>query len=1675
MSSSKNLRKLLLAYAIGALVASPGPLLAAATDIARAPLAQPAGTVKPNMLLILDDSGSMSRQFTPDYVSTNTQAGAVRNCFDARDFNNPPTATNLRDCFAGDPPGMTADFNTQFYDPTIRYFPAVNFDGSSRGDMNCTATGGTLVGGVCTNGWTAVPTDNVSRSGSNIARKGLHLPVNEVPNTGDDNLQWGRGVPGTPLMTMNLVTAFPDRVWCNSQGAAATDTANCKTNSAYTYPNNVFGYGTDGSGNRKYRLGPPYYYRILATEFCKDATLTDCTAATAPTGLFTVPAPVRFCTDATHTTCQAKRTTATTYCDSAALTNCQATSGGAFTFAKPPAIFPKFLGKLNTSPATPGTLARGIITLTQGDTGAPTINQITVTLTDLTTVNLLGAPLTTAATDTAVNRTTAATSIRNAINLNFGLHGYVASLGPTGGAPQQIRVDTPTIPPADNVTNNGSSITVAAPAGTPTPATVQFTIGSAAVGDRLNALRIGPPGGPAEDLIPAAGVGCPLIGCNNNSMAQAIRDAINSLTGTHGYTATVSSATVTVTAPAGTGSERNGWPMVFSTGGLTPVAGSLGNGITPGDLSHTTTNFTGGIDANPYRVSVGNFVRTSIVPGRTYPKFAGRGDCAGATSCTYDEEMTNFANWFAYYRTRIQMAKTSIGRAFLTLTDDFRVVFKTINFSTTHYLRVDDYVATAGGQKDVWYQRLYGAMTDSTGSTPLRLSLARAGRYYGDMNPNSMGASPIQKACQANYTILTSDGYWNDTSNPKRLNGSTDIGNQDGTDAGYSTKAVGAWDGNNASNTLADTAMYYYKTDLRPDLPDVMPTTQQSPDIAAPHQHMVTFTVGMGLAGSLTYDANYQTQTAGDFVAIKQGTKFWPIPTSAAETTLDDLWHAAVNGRGRFFSAQDPVALANGIADTLNQVAAKLGAGAAAATSNLQPVAGDNFAFTAQYRTVEWSGDLRARTIDLSSGIVASRELWSAQSLLDQRPHFTRRIYIFDASDTDNLNNLKVFCWPGARAVIDATSPPDPLYTGCQGEPELSAAELSAHFDPLGGPNGGLFQSIPWPTDGSNRHLAATSNNLVDFIRGDTVNETTGGFSTTDLYRNRAHLLGDIVNAQPAYVKAPPFNYVDPFYIDYKNAKTPRRGTVFAAANDGMLHAFETDPDGVPYFQTGGIATPATLDDTFSGTLSTNPVSGEGSERWAYIPTMVLPTLKRLAETNYATNHRFSVDGSPAVGDICFDHTLSTPCSAESKWRTVLVAGLNAGGRGYYALDIADPLNPTRLVELKGGTGTTCLTAVQANSGTFGEDCNIGLTFGNPIIVKRPSDGRWVVIATSGHNNVNPGDGKGYVYIIDAKTGKILQRFGTGVGCDGVSSTAPCVAGTVDPGGLARINAWVDDATRDNTARTIYAGDLKGNVWRFQLEFVENNPSITTDDVAAGSVTLLASLVDGSSNPQPVTTKVELGEVQGSSGNKYRFVFVATGRFLGESDKADTQRQTVYAIKDPLLSVSPTTPIHSSMRTSGDFVQQVITLPVGGTRSVSNNTVDVDTRSGWFVDLPDGGTGSPATPTERVNVDPVLQLGTLVVPSNVPAAGDDCVAGGTGWINFFNYKTGSYVDGATDNMLSVQIPASLVVGINVIQLPGGDVKTIVTTADNQQLTENTPVSAVAVQGRRVSWRELLVQ
>jgi type IV pilus assembly protein PilY1 len=1658
-----------LAWTLSAAIAFPAPLQAALTDISNEPLAQPAASVKPNLMLILDDSGSMEQQYTPDYLGRRF-GGSNRLCFDSGDDTDGGglgTITGgLDNCEAADVPLMTPEINTQYYNPEIRYFPAVNHDGSSKPSMTAAYTAN----------WTAVPTDGVSAAGVQSYRRDTY---NMVENAS-----------GTVVHTVNLVAAYPDRLWCYSQADTVGDTftaadvaldpirltaddigqPKCRTNSDYSFPSAKFPHGKTAGGAIKYVTGAPYYYRLVPTEHCTDHTLSSCIASATPTPTHPVPAPVRFCSDSISAP------------GSATFANCQAKYQSGF-------LYPKFLGRVVVG--SPGQVAIANLAIgTQRDSAPGTITEIRVQGT-----NILASPISLGSGFTA---TQAATAIRNAINANTASSGYHATCtdGSSNGRTNNCTGTTVTLRfgPATTATppppGSGSPATnTGTPGSTPNGRTVQVLFAITGTTAATSTATIS--GVDNNESITAFSVsGTPLIAssitcssCGSNStarngwMASALRNAINAGTATHGFSATVSGNVVTITAPAASGSSLNGVTPTHTSPGITISKTAFSGGVTSGDVDMTTsTTLSGGADpALSARADVGAFSRINLTPAAApFPKYPARTDCAG-TTCTYEEEMTNFANWYAYYRTRMAMAKTAIGRAFVGVTDAFRVGFITINpgnpVLSSRFLALSEFTSGAGGQKDLWYQRLYGQ--DSHGSTPLRQALARVGRHFAGITTginSGMPASPIQLPCQPNFAILTTDGYWNGAAGV-RLDGSP-IGNVDNVDAGYSKRSEARYDGglSGSTDTLADVALYYYQTDLRTDLPDQVPASTADP---ASHQHMTTFTVGMGLAGRLTYCRDYPSGTCPDFERLKippgSGGLDWPVPAADSETALDDLWHAAVNGRGVFFSAQDPAQLADAIFETLSTLNARVGAGAAAATSNLQPVAGDNFAFTAQFETVTWVGDVKARTIDLSTGTVAFRELWAASPLLNARTHTTRRLYTFDPGDVapggDNRNRLKSFCYPGAIG--------NSLYPTCNDGAGLSAAEMN-WFEPMA-TSASPSNQPPLAQAAviiANGHAAeATKERLVDFLRGDTSYEATGGSGPTDLFRNRTSVLGDIINAQPAYVKASPFRYNtgnyagrDPHYPEFRASTDgttgTRKGTVYVAANDGMLHAFETDPDNNPYFQTAGIATAISTDDAFTGTLDPSPVSGEGAERWAYIPSFVMKDMKRLADSPYV--HRYFTDGTPVVGDVCFGHSDATPCESPARWRTILVAGVNAGGRGYYALDVTDPDNPKALWEVKGGTGTPCLSSGQADSGNFSEDCNIGLTFGNPLIVKLPATlgpaapkGKWVVIFTSGLNNVSPGDGKGYLYVVDAETGKILKRYSTGVG------------DTATPSGLNRINAWVDNAVFDNTALTVYAGDVLGNLWRIQLD----------DRVAAvpqHSVTRLATLIGPGGSAQSLTIRPELGEIGGK-----RVVFVGTGRFLGLSDKTDTTRQSIYAIKDEMDSVSsPVVTIARSgafpTSTIAGFVRQDLSASSDTMRTTTANAVNFTDPAvhGWFIDLPDGGSGGNGS--ERVNVDPILQLGTLVVASNVPS-GDVCVAGGYGWVNFLDFRTGGIVPGASAGMASTKIAASLVVGINVIQLPGGAVKTIVTTADNQQLTTETPVAPTTFAGRRVSWREIFFE
>ncbi len=1049
------------------------------------------------------------------------------------------------------------------------------------------------------------------------------------------------------------------------------------------------------------------------------------------------------------------------------------------------------------------------------------------------------------------------------------------------------------------------------------------------------------------------------------------------------------------------------------------------------------------------------------------------------------DETQNFANWFSYYRTRILAMKTAVGRAFGQIDANFRVGFSvtsevSTDASRSGFLQIADF---GGEHRQRFYERLY--VVTPVSSTPLRGALSKAGRLYA--GKLQTGANdPVQYSCQRNYTILSTDGYWNAEAEfgsfgPLQVDGQTPVGNQDSrlprpmydgsavpreyrvatvtiglvrtranwpysgaynirvnerplmadavfiqhrdgadpleeatrlasqmagqirlngyrafseqnririvapsddgatsvtprieADSSFILSAgafVGMTDAAQGKNTLADVAAYFFDTDLRSPALGNCGARGQLCENNVPlvpgqrggsHQHMVTHTLGLGANGLLHYREDYETATDGDFRRIVDGALDWPDPIYAiGPERIDDLWHAAVNGGGRYFSARTPEALASALAATIAQIRTSSAAASASATSSQVPTVGDNLLFSSRYRSLYWDGDLDARRINLSNGSISATVEWSAAARLAQR--------VGDASD-----ERRIYIPPAAGGPVLR-----PFRWG-----ELTATEQRWFAAPCAATP--AWRQCTQLTEA--QKVQAGGVNLVNYLRGQRGFEDRPEHRLR-LFRAREQVLGAPINAQPLYVGPPAFRYADANYADFRDqVAAARERMVYLAANDGMLHAVD---------------------------------AASGDERWAFIPAGVLPQLRRSADTAFAAGFRYLLDGTPVAGDICASAPAS-PCSSR-EWRTVLVGGLGVAGREYYALDITDPERPAYLWRF-----------------SVADDIELGYALGQPVITQRP-DGRWVVILTSGYNNVDPGSGRGMLFVLDAASGELLARIDTGVGS------------TAQPAGLAQLNAWIDNVL-DNTAARLYGGDLLGNVWRFDL-----SGGSTPADARA---VLLARLVRNGV-PQPVTTRPELSRVH-AGGQSISVVTVGTGRYLGMSDMEDKSVQSIYTFRDNLSSSG-----WGDLRSQSNVIRQQLSADDAQARSVTRHPVDWLTDVGWYLDL-----DTRADSGERMVLAPQQQLGQLHLITNVPD-NNACRPHAESWLYVLQYLDGSYV--AMDGQAVAgrrTATTGMVVGASMM-LVGNHLVSVLTDEAGNLI----PVSAAASGGvtptvRRVSWREL---
>ncbi|HEY9193750.1 MAG TPA: PilC/PilY family type IV pilus protein [Methyloversatilis sp.] len=391
---------------------------------------------------------------------------------------------------------------------------------------------------------------------------------------------------------------------------------------------------------------------------------------------------------------------------------------------------------------------------------------------------------------------------------------------------------------------------------------------------------------------------------------------------------------------------------------------------------------------------------------------------SGGITRTIDQEKQNFANWYTYSRTRFNAAKNGVTAAFSTLGENYRVGYRPLNPTVASVTQLEIPVSGtfSSTNRSDWFTRLLG--TQAGNSTPLRTALAKAGEYYRTTTGSQDPWGPADDhghflGCRQSFTIMTTDGYYNDSLDNtfdsrtdttiygvKSVNGN--IGNADG-DKGRPYADTYSW-------TLADIAMFYYKDDMRTDISNKVPTTDEDP---AAWQHMVTFGVSFGLQGSLDPET--------DLPALKAGTKSWPdpSPSTADSAKLDDMWHATVNGRGKFVSATNSEEFAAGLKGALDSIVQRTASASNLGVSSSELREGSKV-FQARFTSAIWTGDVWAYSVGTSG--LSTTPLWKASEHIPaaaSRNIFTRNGTAGISFLWDNLSTTQKTALNNDSTILD--------------------------------------------------------------------------------------------------------------------------------------------------------------------------------------------------------------------------------------------------------------------------------------------------------------------------------------------------------------------------------------------------------------------------------------------------------------------------------------------------------------------------------------------------------------------------------------------------------------------------------------------------------------------------------
>lgn len=986
-------------------------------------------------------------------------------------------------------------------------------------------------------------------------------------------------------------------------------------------------------------------------------------------------------------------------------------------------------------------------------------------------------------------------------------------------------------------------------------------------------------------------------------------------------------------------------------------------------------------DINSSSNTSANFTKVEIQSGtKTYARAASdsRTDCGTGSTCTYDQEIQNFANWLQYYHSRMLMAKGGVAAAFAKQGTNLRVGFATINSTNTVRLGVSAF--TSGTGRSRFYNEMYPIVPN--GGTKLRATMDAVGQYFsiagkdGPWAATPGATAAPEYACRKSFHILSTDGYWNgdgaataaatksisDTllgpnntnnktpKNPRKGNAAYLFG--DSIAADPNDPLVGRFTlspfVDDQTDKLANVAAYYWRTDLRTDLDDKVAPSSRDP---AFWQHLTTYTVGLGINGSgnaqrtsdgskvvPTAEANnakspfagssvpwLSTSKLRDALVTTKTPMTWPAIVDGTITTGDDLIRSAMVGRGQYFSASDPKTLADSLAGALAEVVDQP-IDLTSVAADAPQVSDSSRLYQATFNPNKWYGRLYAFDQDNTSGAVGS----TAPST-DTKPNPAQ---IWEASLAMPLPaNRNIFTFDPTTRTIPGL---DFLYTS------LTASQKTA------------LNSDP---------------NLVTYLRGDGSLEIQNGGSLRDRARytlggKTGGVLGDIVNGSP--IKGPDAggNYnqlstgaaataYSAFRDGTRTDLLALSKTIFVAANDGMLHAFNMN---------------------------------DGVERFAYVPNSVYPKLKALADKTYT--HQFTVDGPPNLADAYIGSTPS--------WKTVLIGTTGAGARALFAMDVTNPV-----VSGSGGFGKDkVMWEFSDSTATYGTDMGYIPSYAHIGLMK---DGTWAAIFGNGYDSAS---GKAVLFIVKLQTGEVLKAISVNVGSAG------------DKNGLSQPN-MVLNANRE--IETIYAGDLKGNMWKFDV----SSTSTTNWGVAFNGKPLFTT-----ATKQPITVMPEITAHSDTAGGV--IVSFGTGKsFEVEDTSTDADKnfnlstQSLYGIWDKPgdngqldRSKLEARKIEST-GTSGSFASFQSTTVA--------SSYDANKR-GWYLDL--GANG------ERSNLSPQQVGDVLFMIANKPSV-DPCDYGGSSKLFAFNPITGSIptepvFDASNDNKISADDK-----GYNVRMLSNG--------------------------------------